>query len=134
VCETDDQVGDVASWVLGVFASLVTRVEEIVLEPPADTDLLSAAEWWELLRLELGTVVRVVHATPDGRDVDVTAVVRGLEWSAGVRSFGLKVSLQTQNPDYTMFVLDDEVRGVLAGTDGGTTYTGTALALAAPRS
>jgi hypothetical protein len=134
VCETDDQVGDVASWVLGVFASLVTRVEEIVLEPPADTDLLSAAEWWELLRLELGTVVRVVHATPDNRDVDVTAVVRGLEWSAGVRSFGLKVSLQTQNPDYTMFVLDDEVRGVLAGTDGGTTYTGTALALAALRS
>ena len=134
ICETDDQVSDVASWILGVFAGLVTRVEEIVLQPPADTDLLASADWWELLRLELGTVVRVVHATPDGRDVDVTAVVRGLEWQAGVRSFGLKVSLQTQNPNYTMFILDDAVRGVLAGTDGVTTYAGTALAVAASRS
>ena len=134
ICETDDQVADVASWIVGVFAELITRVEEVVLAPPADTDLLATDEWWELLRLELGDVVRVVHATPDGRDVDVTAVVRGLEWQAGVRSFGLKVSLQTQNPDYTMFVLDDEVRGVLAGTDGVTTYAGTALAVAATRS
>jgi len=134
VCETNDQVGDIASWILGVFSDLVTRVEEIVLAPPADTDLLAAAQWWELLRLELGDVVRVVHATPDGRDVDVTAVVRGLEWTAGVRSFGLKVSLQTQNPDYTMFVLDDAVRGVLAGTDGAVTYEGTALALTGSRS
>jgi hypothetical protein len=44
------------------------------------------------------------------------------------------VSLQTQNPDYTMFVLDDEVRGVLAGTDGFNTYAGTALAIANLRS
>jgi hypothetical protein len=134
VCETDDNVADVAAWIVGVFSELLTRVEEIVLEPPADTDLLSTDDWWQLLRIELGDVVRVVHATPDGRDVDVTAVVRGLEWSAGVRSFGLKVSLQTQNPDYTMFVLDDEVRGVLAGTDGFTTYAGTALAIANLRS
>ena len=134
VCETDDNVADVAAWIVGVFSDLVTRVEEIVLAPPADTDLLAAAEWWELLRLELGAVVRVVHATPDGRDVDVNAVVRGLEWSVGVRSFGLKVSLQTQNPDYTMFVLDDAVRGVLAGTAGAIEYAGTALALAGSRS
>ena len=134
VCETDDNVADVAAWIVGVFSELLTRVEEIVLEPPADTDLLATGDWWQLLRIELGDVVRVVHATPDGRDVDVTAVVRGLEWSAGVRSFGLKVSLQTQNPDYTMFVLDDEVRGVLAGTDGFNTYAGTALAIANLRS
>lgn len=134
VCETDDNVADVAAWIVGVFSELLTRVEEIVLEPPADTDLLATGDWWQLLRIELGDVVRVVHATPDGRDVDVTAVVRGLEWSAGVRSFGLKVSLQTQNPEYTMFVLDDETRGVLAGTDGATTYAGTALAIANLRS
>ena len=134
VCETDDQVGDVASWIIGVFSDLLTRVEEITVEPPADTDLLSADEWWELLRLEMGDVVRVVHATPDGRDVDVNAVVRGLEWSASTRSFGLKVSLQTQNPDYVMFVLDDEVRGVLAGTDGATTYEGQKLGLVSLRS
>jgi predicted dehydrogenase len=88
----------------------------------------------DLLRYLLGDVVRVVHATPDGRDVDVTAVVRGLEWEASVRSFRLKVSLQTQNPTYTMFVLDDTERGVLAGTDGATTYAGTALAIANSRS
>jgi hypothetical protein len=134
VAETDDQVADVASWIVGTSAELLTRVEEIVLEPPAETDLLAEAEWWDLLRLELGDVVRVVHATPDGRDVDVDAVVRGLDWEASVRSFRLKVALQTQNPTYTMFVLDDEVRGVLAGTDGVTTYSGTALAVAAVRS
>ena len=134
VCETNENVADVAQWVVGVFSSLLTRVEEITLQPPADTDLLSTGEWWELLRLEMGDVVRVVHATPDGRDVDVTAVVRGLEWSAGVRQFTLKVSLQTQNPAYTLFVLDDSVRGVLGGTDGVTTYTGTKLSLVAARS
>lgn len=134
ICETDDQVGDVASWILAVYSELQTRVEEIVLRPPADTALLSAGDWWELLRLEMGDVVRVVHATPDGRDVDVNAVVRGLEWSAGVRSFSLKVSLQSTNPDFVMFVLDDDVRGVLAGVDGGTTYDGVALGLLSLRS
>lgn len=130
-CETDGNVADVASWIVGTNAELLTRVEEIRVRPPADTDLLSAAEWWELLRLELGTVVRVVHATPDGRDVDVEAVVRGLEWEASVRSFDLKVSLQTQNPTYELFVLDDATRGVLAGTDGVTTYEGVKLSLVA---
>jgi hypothetical protein len=134
VCETDDNVADVAAWIVGVFSQLLTRVEEIVLAPPADTDLLAAADWWELLRLEMGDVVRVVHATPDGRDVDVNAVVRGLEWSVGVRSFGLKISLQTQNPEYVMFVLDDTARGVLAGTSGATTYEGQKLGLVALRS
>ena len=134
VCEDDGGVETVASWIVGVYSDLLTRVEEMELRPPADTALLSEGEWWELLRLELGDVVRVVHATPDGRDVDVTAVVRGLEWEAGVRSFRLKVSLQTQNPTYTMFVLDDTERGVLAGTDGASTYAGTALAIANSRS
>ena len=134
VCETDDQVGDIASWIVGVFADMVTRVEEITLAPPADTALMATGEWLELLRLELGDVVRVVHATPDGRDVTVDAVLRGIEWQAKTRSFGLKLSLQTLNPSYTMFVLDDDVRGVLAGTDGVTVYTGTALAVTAPRS
>ena len=134
ICENDSQVGDVAAWIIGVFSDLITRVEEIVLAPPADTDLLASTDWWELLRLELGDVVRVVHATPDGRDVNVTAVVRGLEWQAGVRSFGLKVSLQTQNPDYVMFVLDDATRGVLGGTDGSTTYEGKKLGLVSLRS
>lgn len=134
VCETDDNVADVASWVVGVFSELLTRVEEIALAPPADTSLLAASEWLELLRLELGTVVRVVHATPDGRDVDVVAVVRGIEWQAGVRSFDLKVSLQTQNPTYELFVLDDATRGVLGGTDGVTTYEGVKLSLVGTRS
>jgi len=134
VCETDDQVGDVASWILGVYSTLQTRVEELVLRPPADTNAMSSAEWWEMLRLEIGDVVRVVHATPDGRDVTLDAAVRGLEWSAGVRSFTVKVSLQTLNPDYTMFVLDDDVRGVLAGVDGATTYEGVALGLMSLRS
>ena len=57
-----------------------------------------------------------------------------LEWEAGVRSFRLKVSLQTQNPTYSMFVLDDTERGVLAGTSGASTYAGTALAIANSRS
>jgi hypothetical protein len=134
VCQTDDQVADVASWVVGNYADLQTRVEEVTLAPPADTALLSEGEWWELLRLEVGDVVRVVHATPDGRDVDVTAVVRGLDWRASVRSFELKVSLQTQAPDYVLFVLDDSVRGVLAGVDGAITYEGVPLSLLAPRS
>ena len=134
VCEDDGGVETVASWIVGVYSDLLTRVEEMELRPPADTALLSEGEWWELLRLELGDVVRVVHATPDGRDVDVTAVVRGLEWEAGVRSFRLKVSLQTQNPTYSMFVLDDTERGVLAGTSGASTYAGTALAIANSRS
>lgn len=134
VCQTDENVADVAQWVVGTCADLITRVEEITIAPPADTDLLAVGEWWDLLRLEVGDVVRVVHATPDGRDVDVEAVVRGMEWRAGVRSFELKVSLQTQNPAYELFVLDDTVRGVLAGTDGGTTYAGTGLSLLSVRS
>lgn len=134
VSETDADVENVASWIIGTCSDLLTRVEEITLAPPADTDLLAEGQWWELLRLELGDVVRVVHATPDGRDVDVNAVVRGLEWEAGVRSFRLKVSLQTVNPDYVLFVLDDTVRGVLAGTDGATTYEGQKLGLVALRS
>ena len=134
VCQTDDQVADVASWIVGNYADLQTRVEEVTLAPPADTALLSEGEWWELLRLEVGDVVRVVHATPDGRDVDVNAVVRGLDWRASVRSFELKVSLQTQSPDYVLFVLDDSVRGVLGGVDGATTYEGVPLSLVASRS
>lgn len=134
VCETNDQVADVAQWIIGINADLITRVEEVVVQPPADTDLLSTGQWWELLRLEMGDVVRVVHATPDGRDVDVEAIVRGLEWSAGVRQFGLKISLQTQNPAYELFVLDDDARGVLAGTDGATTYDGKQLGLVSLRS
>lgn len=134
VCQTDENVADVAQWVAGTCADLLTRVEEITLRPPADTDLLSSGEWWDLLRLEVGDVVRVVHATPDGRDVDVEAVVRGVDWRAGVRSFELKVALQTQNPAYELFVLDDTTRGVLAGTDGVTTYTGTQLSLLSLRS
>ena len=134
ICQTDDNVADVAQWIIGINADLITRVEEVVVEPPADTTLLGTDEWWELLRLEMGAVVRVVHATPDGRDVDVEAVVRGLEWSAGVRAFSLKVSLQTQNPAYELFVLDDTVRGVLAGTDGATTYDGKQLGLVSVRS
>lgn len=134
VCETDDQVADVAQWVAGTSADLLTRVEEITLRPPADTDLLAEAEWWDLLRLEMGDVVRVVHATPDGRDVDVEAVVRGLDWTAAVRSFELKVSLQTQNPAYELFVLDDTTRGILGGTDGATTYDGRQLGLVSLRS
>ena len=134
VCETNTDVENVASWIIGTSSDLLTRVEEITLSPPADTDLLAEGEWWELLRLEMGDVVRVVHATPDGREVDVNAVVRGLEWEAGVRFFRLKVSLQTVNPEYVLFVLDDTVRGVLAGTDGGTTYAGQGLGLIALRS
>jgi hypothetical protein len=134
LCETNVDVENVASWIIGNYSDLLTRVEEITVDPPADTDLLASDQWWELLRLEMGDVVRVVHATPDGRDVDVEAVVRGVEWSAGTRSFGLKVSLQTQNPAYELFVLDDAVRGVLAGTDGATTYTGTPLSLLSARS
>lgn len=131
ICETSDQVGDVANWILGVYSELQTRVEEIVLSPPADTDLLSAGAWWELLRLEMGDVVRVVHATPDGRDVSVNAAVRGLEWTAGVRSFNCKVSLQTLNPEFVMFVLDDPDRGLLGQNDG---TGGTPLGVATPRS
>lgn len=134
LCETNVDVENVASWIIGNYSDLLTRVEEITVDPPADTDLLASDQWWELLRLEMGDVVRVVHATPDGRDVDVEAVVRGIEWSAGTRSFGLKVSLQTQNPAYELFVLDDAARGVLAGTDGATTYTGTPLSLLSARS
>jgi hypothetical protein len=134
ICETSENVADVAQWIIGTYADLITRVEEITLSPPADTDLLPTGQWWELLRLEMGAVVRVLHATPDGRDVDVEAVVRGIEWSAGTRSFGLKLSLQTQNSAYELFVLDDTVRGVLAGIDGGTNYTGTPLSLLSARS
>jgi hypothetical protein len=129
VCENDAGVENVAGWIIGNFSELVTRVEGITLEPPADTDLMPDGEWWQLLRMEIGDVVRVVHATPDGRDVDVLAIVRALEWSASVRSFSLKVSLQTVNPDYTLFVLDDTTRGVLAGTEGGDTFDGNPLGL-----
>jgi hypothetical protein len=134
ICETNDHVEDLAAWIIGVFSDLVTRVEEIQVAPPADTDLMAADEWWELLRLELGDVLHVVHATPDGRDITVDAVLRGIDWQVGVRSFGLTLSLQTLNPSYTMFVLDDPVRGVLAGTDGVEIFAGTALAVATPRS
>ena len=129
ISETDDQVADIASWILAVFSDLQTRVEEIEMAPPADTDLLSAGAWWELLRMEMGDVVRVVHATPDGRDVSVNAIVRGLEWTAGVRSFNCKVSLQTLKAGFSLFVLDDPVRGVLGGVEGGDTFDGTPLGL-----
>ena len=71
--------------------------------PPVPPHLLPAAGGGlspHLLRIEIGDVVRVVHATPDGRDVDVNAMIRGIEWSANARSFELELSLQTLNPDY----------------------------------
>jgi len=113
VCETDSQLADVASWILANYASLQTRVEEIRLEPPADTALLSSGWWLALVRLELGDVVRVAHKTPDGRTITVDAVVRAVAWEAGVRRFGLTLSLQTLNPQVGLFVLDDLANGVL---------------------
>jgi hypothetical protein len=95
---------------------------------------MSADDWWELLRIEIGDVVRVVHATPDGRTVDVNAMIRGIEWSANTRSFELELSLQTLNPDYVLFVLDDPDRAVLSGVDGSTTYVGPPLSLIEVRS
>ena len=112
-CETDAQLADVSSWILANYSTLVTRIEEIRLAPPADTALLSSGYWLALVRLELGDVVRVVHRTPDGRSITVDAVVRGISWSAGVRSFDLVLSLQSQNPQVGTFILDDLANGVL---------------------
>jgi hypothetical protein len=108
VCENDAQLGDVATWVLSSFAALQTRVEGITVRPPADTDLLSAASWLTLLRLDIGTTISVSHATPDGRTITSTGVVRGVEWSAGVRSFEVKFSLQQITTDIVRFVLDTD--------------------------
>jgi hypothetical protein len=113
LCETDAQVADIASWVLALYADMTTRVEELTIKPPADDTLLSPSSWWSLMRLEIGTVVRVIHATPDGRSITVDGVIRGVEWSAGVRSFSLKLSLQTNADDVGQFRLNDTVDGVL---------------------
>jgi len=113
LCETDAQVADIASWVLALYADMTTRVEELTIRPPADDTLLSPSSWWSLMRLEIGTVVRVIHATPDGRSITVDGVIRGVEWSAGVRSFSLKLSLQTNADDVGQFRLNDTVDGVL---------------------
>jgi hypothetical protein len=134
MCDSNAEVENVGSWIVGNYGELTTRVEGINLSPPADTALLSADDWWELLRIEIGDVVRVVHATPDGRDVDVNAMIRGIEWSANARSFELELSLQTLNPDYVLFVLDDPDRAVLSGVDGSTTYVGPPLSLIEVRS
>ena len=112
-CETDAQLADVSSWLLANYSSIITRVEEIKVQPPADTALLSTGYWLALVRLELGDVIRVAHRTPDGRTITVDAVVRGLSWAAGVRSFDLTLSLQTQNPQVGTFILDDLANGVL---------------------
>lgn len=109
VCEDDAQLGDVATWVLSTFAALQTRVEGITVRPPADTDLLSEASWLTLLRLDIGTTISVSHATPDGRTITSTGVVRGVEWTAGVRSFEVKFSLQQITTDIYRFVLDTDV-------------------------
>jgi hypothetical protein len=113
ICETDSQLADVSSWILANFSSIITRIEQVKLSPPADTDLLATGYWLALVRLELGDVVRVAHRTPDGRTITVDAIVRGLAWSAGVRSFDLTLSLQTQNPQVGTFILDDLANGVL---------------------
>jgi hypothetical protein len=134
MCATNAEVENVGSWIVGNYGDLATRVEDIRLAPPADTSLMSEADWWELFRIEIGDVIRVVHATPDGRDVDVNAIIRGIEWSANVRSFELELSLQTINPEYVLFVLDDPDRAVLSGVDGSTTYTGPPLSLIEVRS
>lgn len=124
VCETDVQVADVASWILALYGQLTTRVEDFEVRPPADTSLMPVGEWWQLVRLELGDTVRVVHATPDGRTIDVEGVVRGVEWQAAVRSFSLRVSLQTHPGDAGRFTLDDSTLGVLdADTLGVPTAT-----------
>lgn len=134
ICQADDEVEKVASWIVGNFGELRTRVESVSLSPPADTELLSSGEWLTLLRLELGELVRVVHTTPDGRDIEVNAIVRGLEWSVSTKAFDLTVSLQTTTADVVLFVLDDVDRAVLGGTDSGVTYAGNALSLIGTRS
>lgn len=117
VCENDAQLGDVATWVLSTFAALTTRVESITVRPPADTTLLSAASWLTLLRLDIGSTISVSHATPDGRTITSTGVIRGVDWTAGVRRFEVKFSLQQLTTDIYRFVLDT---GVLDVTSLGT--------------
>lgn len=113
ICETDFQVMEIATWLLGQTAPLRMRVDGIRLRVPMDASAFGTARWWQLARLDIGQTIRVVHATPDGRSVVRDGVVRSLDWTIGVLDAVMTIGLQAAPATYVPFTLDSGSMGIL---------------------
>jgi hypothetical protein len=111
LCSTDDQVSESLDYILSQFADLQLRVESVRVSP---TDAESASTWQQLLDLEVLTRMATTVSTPDGREIEIEGLVRGI--SLDVTRFGWRWTLSTtQAPDRGgEFTLDSETDGLLA--------------------
>jgi hypothetical protein len=118
-CRYEADVDSVAWWLLALYSQLRTRVEQVEIRPQADVASMTVEEWTDLVRLEVGDAVRVVHVTPDGRTLTMDSLVRGITWKVAERDYRLVLSLQTltllqlSNGVDANFTLDNELIGVL---------------------
>lgn len=111
ICTTDEQVSQSLDYVLSQFSDLQLRVEAINVTA-ADTD--DPSKWAALLGMEVLTRIATTINTPDGREVAVDGLVRGLTLRASRFTWDWTIST-TQAPNRGgNFTLDADPEGVLA--------------------
>jgi len=104
ICETDDQCDRVAQWVVFWRGRARYRIGSITCR--GTRDLLF------LLNLDMGKRLKVVQHTPDGRDVTVEGLSRGLEWTIhpAVGEWELRIAMQSVRPAILdAFILDSSL-------------------------
>lgn len=108
ICETDDQSEALAQWVVFYRGRPRYRIDSITVQPPAELDDVN---WTYLLLAEFGYFVRCVQHTPDGRNVTVDGLIRGVEWSVSPArgEYRVTLNLHTVPNTFTPFVLDSSL-------------------------
>ena len=108
ICETDEMCEALAQWVVFYRGQPRYRIDSVTIKPSigwTDTD------WLYLLLVEFGSFIRCTQRTPDGRNIVVDGLTRGIEWRVhpAVGEYEVTFNLHAVPTGFTAFTLDSSL-------------------------
>jgi hypothetical protein len=111
ILTTDEQVRDLASFVVAQYGDLSTRIEGVSLTMKPDA---TNSQWFALLNLDILDRASMSFVTPDGRTIERDGLVRGLNIGVRKTVWSWSVSFYEPLDPNGDFVLGDSEFGVLS--------------------